>query len=269
MGIDHMVVPSGSVATEAHAYLERGFSVIPLASPVAGDRSSGKKPAIPWKAFQSRKATHAEVDQWFAGLSRNVGIVTGSISGIVVVDCDDDQAEAWCRDRLSDTHMIARTGSGFHLFYSHPGGIIRNGAKLEGLNLDLRADGGYVVAPPSLHHTGNLYVKLGDWTVRPPLFDPSWIARHQGRQESIVYEERRCEDRICQRARKYVARMHSIAGSGGDLNLFRVACVLIQKFGLPFDIALEELRRWNSTNAQPPWDDKRLRYKLNEALRLK
>lgn len=267
--VNKRVIPSGNLMDEANGYLRRGFSIIPLAPPVNGDVKSGKKPTIPWKVFQSRKPTQQEIDQWFFRSSHNIGIVTGRISGIVVVDCDDEQAVRWCQEELADTAMIARTGSGFHLFYSHPGSVIRNGAKLQGLNLDLRADGGYVVAPPSVHHSGQSYMKLGDWTSWPPRFDPCWLSRRNDNAVSVISDNGVDSDRIRNRARKYVERMFSIAGQGGDLSLFRVACVLIQKFELSFDIALEELRRWNQTNAEPPWDDKRLRYKLNEALKLK
>lgn len=267
--VNTRVIPSGEILDEASGYLKRRMSIIPLAAAVNGDPSSGKRPLIPWKTFQSRRATQNEIGGWFTGTSHNLGIVTGRISGIVAVDCDDEHAVEWCRRHLADTSMIARTGSGCHLFYTHPGPVIRNGAKLHGLNLDLRADGGYVVAPPSRHHSGKRYEKLGDWSSPPPRFDPSWIVRRNDKPISIAFDDRCNDDQIRIRARKYVERMFSVSGQGGDRNLFRVACVLIQKFGLPFDTALEELRRWNQTNAEPPWNDKRLQYKLNEAMRLK
>ena len=55
----------------------------------------------------------------------------------------------------------------------------------------------------------------------------------------------------------------------GDANAFRVACVLVQKFDLPPDVALEEMRIWNQSCAVPPWPEKRLEYKISEAERLK
>jgi hypothetical protein len=66
-----------------------------------------------------------------------------------------------------------RTGSGgWHLYYRHPGGALA--AKLHGHDgIDLKADGGYVVAPPSVHpDTGKAYQRIGDRAViemPPPL----------------------------------------------------------------------------------------------------
>ena len=68
----------------AAEYVERGWSVIPL---------RGKRPAIPsWTEYQTRRPTQDEIRSWFSNSSGstppNIGIVTGSISGLVVVDCD-------------------------------------------------------------------------------------------------------------------------------------------------------------------------------------
>ncbi len=49
------------------------------------------------------------------------------------------------------------TGSGMHYYFKHPGGEVRNSAGRLGPGLDIRADGGYVVAPPSRHPNGRTY----------------------------------------------------------------------------------------------------------------
>ena len=114
----------------------------------------------------------------------SIGIVTGAISGIVVVDVDSEAARRWAAAKLPYTPWQARTGrGGYHLFYRHPGGTVRNRAKLETgrgkLDLDIRADGGYIVAAPSLHANGERYRLSGDWLAKLtdiPLFDPAWLA---------------------------------------------------------------------------------------------
>ena len=62
-------------------YASNGFSLIPL-------QPHDKRPAIPWKPYQDRHPTTEEVTAWFADESANIGIVTGRISDLTVLDCD-------------------------------------------------------------------------------------------------------------------------------------------------------------------------------------
>ncbi|MGE3841736.1 MAG: bifunctional DNA primase/polymerase, partial [Vicinamibacterales bacterium] len=103
----------------------RGLSVIPIPRPGVSPGADGKVPAIAWKAFQTRRATEAELRRWFA-YDQNVAIVTGAISGLVVVDADSPEAIAWIRRRLPYTPWQTKTARGFHLFYGHPGVPVRN-----------------------------------------------------------------------------------------------------------------------------------------------
>ena len=153
----------------------RGFSLIPL-------RPGDKRPAVKWKEFQSRRATRDELEGWFGGATNyNVGIVTGAISRIVTVDCDSPDAVAWADEHLPSTPMATRTAKGEHRFYRHPGALITNRARgytgeARG-EIDVRADGGYVVGPGSVHKTGARYEKVGDWPPieELPVFEPAWL----------------------------------------------------------------------------------------------
>jgi hypothetical protein len=94
-----------------------------------------------------------------------VGILTGRESGLVVIDVDvrhggDTSLEALeaAYDRLPATLTAHSGGGGRHLYFQHPGGHIPTSAQLGGFSgLDVRADGGYIVAPPSLHQSGQQY----------------------------------------------------------------------------------------------------------------
>ena len=86
----------------------RGFSVIPLDhpdAPIASESDQvGKRPTAPWKLFQEAHATDDNLRTWFGnGTPRNLGIVTGQISGVVVVDTDSPEAEAWATAHLPVT----------------------------------------------------------------------------------------------------------------------------------------------------------------------
>lgn len=93
-----------------------------------------------------------------------LAVRTGRACGIAVVDIDPRNGGRVLPDLMPPTRCV-RTGSGgWHLYYRHPGGHLA--AKLPGHpGIDLKADGGYVVAPPSIHPgTGQPYRWVGDRT---------------------------------------------------------------------------------------------------------
>lgn len=132
------------VLEQALAYAKRGLSVIQV--------GSDKKPIKDWKEFQDRIATEEEIKDWYKRLpNSNVGIVTGKISGITVVDVEaGGDISKW-----PETFTVKTGGGGYHLYYKYQEGV-RNGARICELT-DIRGDGGYVVAPPSRHQSGNYY----------------------------------------------------------------------------------------------------------------
>jgi len=91
----------------------------------------------------------------------NIGIAPGAESGVFVVDEDEpgalDALEARY-GKLPET-VAARSGSGRgrHLYLKHPGFKIGNHVKSVAAGIDLRGDGGFIVAPPSLHVSGGRY----------------------------------------------------------------------------------------------------------------
>jgi hypothetical protein len=98
----------------------------------------------------------------------NVGIRTGVESDLVVLDVDGPPGRRALRALLA-THgrfeaRWARTGGGgLHAYFAHPGGAVPSSAGRLGDQLDVRGEGGYVVAPPSRHWSGRPY----RWIVQP------------------------------------------------------------------------------------------------------
>ena len=147
-------------------YQKMGLSVIPLKSPSMV--SSGlppkqfirecKIPLVSWKEFQTRHPTVEEVTEWFNKWPEaNIGIVTGKISNLVVFDLDSDHAVQYANDEGGFTNTPkVKTGKGYHFYMKYPGFEVRNDVRKD-LDIDIRADGGYVVAPPSIHGSGNHY----------------------------------------------------------------------------------------------------------------
>jgi hypothetical protein len=100
---------------------------------------------------------------WQKWPTANIGIATGRVSGLVVVDVDprnggDDSFDALeeQHEGFPDTVVCLTGGGGKHLYYANPNGDVKLSAELAD-GIDLKSDGGYVVAPPSNHADGGTY----------------------------------------------------------------------------------------------------------------
>ena len=259
---------------------EWGFSVIALDHPDAPIATKpdqiGKVPVAAWKLFQDARASDDNLAVWFGnGRPRNLGIVTGAISGVAVVDCDSPEAEEWAEWNLPPTPMMTKTRRGTHRFYRHPGVPVpsKNKIPVEGFTVDLKADGGYVVGPGSTHHTGFVYARVGAWPSvdQLPVFDPAWLpipdapavpdTRPTAPPPSVD------RDRKLTRARAYLAKVPgAVQGQGGDDATYIVACRLARDFDLDPADALTVFAEWNRT-CLPPWAETDLAAKLSYALK--
>jgi predicted P-loop ATPase len=161
--------------TEIHEwalkYAEAGLAVIPV----------NPKTKSPYTNHGSHDASRdpRQIDLWWQTFpDANVGIVTGQINaGLVVIDLDVDsnkgidgiaELREWEKShgRLPDTWRAITGRGGAHLYYLAPGDDIRNHVKFLDC-IDVRGEGGYVVAPPSVHPNGNRYY----WEDDPEDFD--------------------------------------------------------------------------------------------------
>ena len=204
-----------------------GISVIPV--------GRDKKPLAPWTAFQGAYPTPDNLQSWFgSGQSDdcNIGIVCGQFSNLVVVDADGPDGEQWAQDNLPETPLTVRTGKGTHRYYRHPCVPVRNKVRLRTgdtrVAVDIRADGGYVLAPGSRHPSGVMYELLGSWPASLdvlPVFDPHWIAAEPVTEPTptparISLAQDR--DRLLARARAYLAAVGpAIEGQGGTRTPFK------------------------------------------------
>ena len=152
-----------TVSEQAAEYVDSGWSVLPV-------RPEEKRPYMTnWLQYTKTRAPKAMVEAWFNNLSgAGVGVVTGKISNMVVLDVEHD-----CPFPIEEllkkypTQMIAKSGGGgYHLFYQYPTNIPRVSNRVRIFDgADLRADGGFIVLPPTMHPSGNRY----EWVKRGPL----------------------------------------------------------------------------------------------------
>ncbi len=126
----------------AIGYCKKNISVIPVAK--------DKKPLIKWQEFQTRRANEQEINKWFKIFpDMQIAIVTGKISGLIVVDVDKSDIDlSW----LPETAIIKTGSGGFHYYYKYCPGV-NNKVRIKDY-IDLRGDGGFVVCPPSVNLKG-------------------------------------------------------------------------------------------------------------------
>lgn len=233
-------------------YLQRGWNVIP---------ANGKKAAIEWKEYQRRRATIDEVRQWFIESRHNVAIVTGEISDLVVVDGDKlEVARKWWKDHPSP--LVSKTGKGVHMCYRHPHVEIPNRQGFVD-GLDLRGDGGYVIAPPSKHPDGKPYewLRYTESLDEIPVFDPEWIGIRADR--STVSST----SRAVRNGLAYIMQIRAVSGASGHNDTFRAAVKLAES-GLSEVQMLSAMIEWSRTNAEPPWSVQELTHKCIDAYKV-
>jgi hypothetical protein len=279
----------GSMLDEALALSGRGFRIIPIHTP--GPRgcscdkgagcggSTGKHPRL--RSWQNDATTDPDRIRawWRTWPDANIGLVMGGPRRLVAVDIDGPGGRATIT-RLEAEHgelpatLTSRSGradGGEHRFFHVPDGLdlgaIKNRAGKAGgpmPKVDIRTEGGQVVAPPSVHVSGNRY----SWADRrtPIAVLPKWLYQlATWEPPAVVVEPPRFEPSVVERARAYIAKVPgAVSGQGGHPHTLLVAEHLVRGFELDAGTSMMILREWNRT-CDPPWSEKELRHKVYEA----
>lgn len=235
----------------ALAYQRAGYSVMPIVP-------RGKRPLLDsWLEYQRRLPTEAEIEQWWdIWPTANVAIITGKLTGKLVVDIDPKHGGK--PDQIlaqAPTELVTKTGSGgLHLWYAYPedGDLYNRTGVFPGV--DVRGEGGYVVVPPSIHETGAAYVwaKTGspgsvNSTLRPLLEAPA-------QRNGVSPDD------------GWISELLAGASEGArNDGAARLSGYFAGK-GLPPDVTLGLLRSWNDKNS-PPLPDSELVQTLESVYR--
>ena len=168
---------------------DAGFRVHPLyewtgtrcacpAGEACGEKARGKHPRV--GAWQREASNQLEVIHawWRRWPNAGIGIATGPGSNLWVLDLDTDEAIGWYAAQEEKHGEVitraVRTGRGVHVWFRWPVG--RNLRNRQGLvpGVDVRADGGYVIGPPTRHRSGARYEWFGAMDA-PILNAPLWL----------------------------------------------------------------------------------------------
>ncbi|MEK7848503.1 MAG: bifunctional DNA primase/polymerase [Chloroflexota bacterium] len=230
-------------------YLRRGWSVLP----VGGD----KRPLLRWAEFQQRRPSETEVRGWFAHWpDAGVGIVTGKVSGLAVLDVDPRNGGNNTLDdlvaqghRLPDTPLAWTGGGGSHHYFAAQGDTPTIPALAPGI--DLKAEGSYVVAPPSIHPSGRRY----EWAISPDMAPlapvPDWLLALITAKGQVAQP---------------FALPPTITEGGRNDTLFRLACAMRDK-GMELPGVMAALQAENIARCDPPLSPKELEAIAGSALR--
>ena len=256
-----------SCLSAALDYATRGWRVIPIHSISGGGcsclksecKSAGKHPRT--EHGQKDASTGPDTIQgwWNQWPQANVGIVTGALSGLVVLDVDPRHGGP---DSLSDLEarhgdlpQTARTrtgGGGTHVLFAHPGGTVKNKAGFAP-GLDVRGDGGYIVAPPSRHASGDGY----EWAIHPddvllaPI--PEWLlAVIKGDGQADV---RRADSNGPNGHRLYSELAMGVIGEGSRNAALTSLGGYLRSAGFAGDMIAVVLKSVNAERCDPPLND--------------
>lgn len=173
-------------------YAALGWAVFPVHGIVEGgcdcgapDCSSPGKHPLTRRGLKNATTDSRVVAAWWKRWpAANVALATGGASGVVVIDVDLPQGDHSLAKLLEAGYELPKTSSvrtgsgGLHLYYAAPQIPVGNsagrlpGAELQLSGVDLRAEGGYVVAPPSLHVSGSSYEWIEGAGLAPA---PRWL----------------------------------------------------------------------------------------------
>ena len=187
---------------------------------------------------------------WHQNPQFNVAIATGSVSGLFVLDIDGLDAEFALRkleaehDALPATVEVI-TARGRHLYFSWPEIPVRNSTGKIAAGVDVRGDGGYVLAPPSIHPSGRAYC----WTVdcgKAIASAPTWLLDKIAERTSAGQAAPSSEWRAL------VA--NGVAEGARDCTVTKLTGYLLRRYVDPL-VVLELVQIFNIARCVPPLPD--------------
>lgn len=176
---------SPNMLTAALAYIAEGFKVFPV--------KPDKKPLTEHGLKDCTKLPGKAKEYWGKWPNAGIALVT---DGFVVMDFDAKNGGLQSKTALEarfgplpPTRTHRTGGGGEHWIYRNPNGTnLRNTVKLGGYSgVDLRANGGYIVVPPSLHESGSRYEVLNHGEIAPA---PAWLVTMASKQTKTLSADR-------------------------------------------------------------------------------
>ena len=242
-----------SMYDAAIEYAKKGFAVFPLKY----------RDKVPLTRNGCKDATTdaAQIKAWWQKYpNANIGLATGAVSqNVFVIDLDIDEdcgidgyhsLEDWQREHgdFPETWTAITGRGGYHLYYRGNGKIKNRAGIIDGV--DIRGNGGYVVAPPSIHKNGNRY----EWEYSPDEFELAkadnnvmYFLNHDDHRQSASFT------------------MPNIVSAGQrNQMLFRFACMMQAK-GASDQSVFAATMAENESSCSPPLSEQEVRIIVSSA----
>jgi len=259
----------------ARRYLRRGYAPLPLPP-------GEKKPLI--RGWTRLRLAEEDLPRHFNGVG-NIGLLLGEPSGwLVDVDLDCDEAVELAEEHLPPTGAVSGRPSRprSHRWYlcERATTVKHKDPATGAMIVELRSTGAQTVVGPSTHPDGEPYDELDG---EPAVTDAavlaeavaalarSVLARRAARASSPTTSEpvgaaSLPDDQVERRAAAYLDAMPpAISGQGGHGRTYAAATAMVHGFGLSPEAALDLLRGRYNPRCQPPWSEKELQHKVDDA----
>lgn len=225
-------------------YLEKGLSIIPIRGPVYANGSDSKTPLVAWGQYQKRFAKKSEVEEWFKKWPKaNIGVITGLISGICIVDFDSKEAVEWGENKNILTTPLVKTSRGLHAYYRYPVTKTIKNSTDRSLKIDIRGEGGYAVLPPSTHDSGAKYEWVKGYSISDielaPLPGIFLTNGNEKNPQSVFLEKPKLKE------------LYRGSSTGDRNHTLARLCGSWVHDGLSFEECMENALIWNSKNTPP------------------
>ena len=242
-----------SMYDAAIEYAKKGFAVFPLKY----------RDKVPLTRNGCKDATTdaAQIKAWWQKYpNANIGLATGSVSqNVFVIDLDIDEdrgidgyhsLEDWQREHgdFPETWTAITGRGGYHLYYRGNGRIKNRAGIIDGV--DIRGNGGYVVAPPSIHKNGNRY----EWEYSPDEFE---IAKADNNVEYFLNHDD-------QKQGAAFTMPNIVAAGQRNQMLFRFACMMQAK-GASDQSVFAATMAENESSCSPPLTEQEVRIIVSSA----
>jgi hypothetical protein len=248
---------------------------------------AGKHPLTPRGRNDATTDEDTIVRWWTEAAPANVGIATGADCGLFMVGPDGEEGCHQFAELVAQYGPLPRTpqarsgsGTGQHYYFALPAGVVvENARNHRGLKIDVRGNGGLAIAPPSQHASGGAYEWIvTPWEVSlatPPAWLIDWLRKDgatpppgqsTGSGKRLFTLRPDNTPSVHERAIAYLNGCPTaISKQGGHNQTFDVARAIVYGFDLGPDVGFELLKLHYNPRCQPPWSDRELRHKCEDA----